>query len=245
MITFSGASLRLPVRTKKRKSAARGIASALTGGVLQGNERSAYVNALTDLTFEIYEGERVALIGHNGAGKSTLLRLVSGIFSPTSGSMNVHTYATPLIDKSFIIDTDLTGYEVCRAHYMRHNARKASYSNYIDDIVDFTELGEFLEAPVSSYSDGMRTRLMFALITSFSHPLLAMDEGIAAGDRFFIEKASTRFEKFLTNTSTLILASHDEQLLHRFTQRGLVLHKGSLVFDGRLDDALEYYHASR
>ena len=97
-----------------------------------------------------------------------------------------------------------------------------------------------MSTPVSSYSDGMKTRLMFALITSFSHPLLAMDEGIAAGDRFFMDRANKRFEEF-SETSTLILASHDEALLRRFTKRGIVFEKGRCIFDGSLSDALEFY----
>ena len=167
--------------------------------------------------------------------------------------MYVKNYATNLIDKSFIIDADLTGYEVCTAHYLKINGTSAffkgandnSYENFLKDIFEFSELGEFMGTPVSSYSDGMKTRLMFALITSFPHKLLAMDEGIAAGDRFFMDKANKIFEDFLASTSTLILASHDEALLKRFTSRGVVFEKGRCVFDGKLKDALNFYHSTK
>ena len=253
LILCNDVSLSLPVRSTRSRYAAKAVASAFTGGVLKGNDRLANVSALSNVTLSIKEGERIALIGHNGAGKSTFLRLISGIFTPTSGSMYVKNFATPLIDKSFIIDADLTGYEVCTAHYLKINGTSAffkgandnSYENFLKDIFEFSELGEFMGTPVSSYSDGMKTRLMFALITSFPHKLLAMDEGIAAGDRFFMDKANKRFEEFLASTSTLILASHDEALLKRFTSRGVVFEKGRCVFDGKLKDALNFYHGTK
>lgn len=251
LILCDNVSLTLPVRNTKPNYAAKAIASAFTGGILKGNSRSASISALSNITLEIKEGERIALIGHNGAGKTTFLRLISGIFAPTEGNLFIKKYATPLIDKSFIIDPDLTGYEVCTAHYLkswgsksflkRKNEGGSHYDLFLKDILDFSELGEFMSTPVSSYSDGMKTRLMFALITSFSHPLLAMDEGIAAGDRFFMDRANKRFEEFLSETSTLILASHDEALLRRFTKRGIVFEKGRCIFDGSLSDALEFY----
>ena len=253
LILCNDVSLSLPVRSTRSRYAAKAVASAFTGGVLKGNDRLAKVSALSNVTLSIKEGERIALIGHNGAGKSTFLRLISGIFTPTSGSMYIKDFATPLIDKSFIIDADLTGYEVCTAHYLKINGTTAlfnrgqnnSYENFLKDIFDFSELGEFMGTPVSSYSDGMKTRLMFALITSFPYKLLAMDEGIAAGDRFFMDKAKKRFEKFLASTSTLILASHDEALLKKFTSRGIVFEKGRCVFDGKLEDALNFYHNTK
>ena len=253
LILCNDVSLSLPVRSTRSRYAAKAMASAFTGGVLKGNDRLANVSALSNVTLSIKEGERIALIGHNGAGKSTFLRLISGIFTPTSGRMYIKNFATPLIDKSFIIDPDLTGYEVCTAHYLKINGTSAffrsskdkSYENFLKDIFEFSELGEFMGTPVSSYSDGMKTRLMFALITSFPHKLLAMDEGIAAGDRFFMDKANKRFEEFLASTSTLILASHDEALLKRFTSRGVVFEKGRSVFDGKLEDALNFYHNTK
>jgi len=239
-------SLSLPVRSTRRASAARAIATTVTGGFLTGNSHGASILALNKLSLTISSGEKVALIGHNGAGKSTFLRLISGIFVPTSGALSMKGYATPLLDKSFIVDQDLSGYEVCKAHYLKdRRLLNISLSEYIYDIENFTELGDFLHAAVSSYSDGMKTRLMFALLTSSRHPLLAMDEGIAAGDRFFLEKAATRFDNFLTTADTLVLASHDEALLKRFTTRGIVMAKGSCIFDGDLNSALDFYHSSQ
>ena len=232
----------LPVKATKPSYAVKAFASAFTGGTLKGNDRSAYVRALSGLNLEIREGERIALIGPNGSGKSTFIRLLSGIFAPTSGSMKIKKYATPLIDKSFFIDLDLTGYDACQAQFLRYSQKGDSFKKFISSIETFTELGDFLSTPISTFSEGMRTRLMFALTTHFVHPLLAMDEGIATGDRFFINKALNRFEEFLKSSSTLILASHDNNLLKRFTKRGIVLKKGKLIFDSDIEDALNFYN---
>ena len=242
LVSFKNVGIDLPVKSNRPSYAVKAFASAFTGGNLKGNDRSAYVRALSKLNLDIKEGERIALIGPNGSGKSTLIRLLSGIFAPTHGTMKIKKYAMPLIDKSFFIDLDLTGYDACKAQFLRHSRKGDSFKEFIINIENFTELGDFLSTPVSTYSEGMRTRLMFALTTSFTHSLLAMDEGIATGDRFFINKALKRFEDFLQSSSTLILASHDNNLLKRFTQRGIVLKKGEVIFDSDIEDSLNFYN---
>lgn len=241
IISCENIQLNLPVKTSRPSYALKDFASSITGGNLKKNKSQTYIQALSNLNLEIKEGERIALIGPNGAGKTTLIRLLSGIFSPSSGKFTCKQYAMPLIDKSFFIDLDLSGYDACKAQFLRYAPKDMLFSDFIRSIEKFSELGDFLSTPISTYSAGMKTRLMFALITSFSHPILAMDEGIATGDRFFIEKAIKRFETFLASSSTLILASHDEKLLKRFTNRGLVLQKGTCIFDGKLEEALEFY----
>ena len=241
LVSCENVGIDLPVKATRPSYAVKAFASAFTGGTLKGNDRSAYVRALSGLNLEIKEGERIALIGPNGSGKSTFIRLLSGIFAPSHGIMKIKKYAMPLIDKSFFIDLDLTGYDACQAQFLRHSRNGESFKEFIRKIENFTELGDFLSTPVSTYSEGMRTRLMFALTTSFIHPLLAMDEGIATGDRFFIKKALHRFEEFLKSSSTLILASHDNNLLRRFTNRGIVLKKGQIIFDSDIEDSLNFY----
>ena len=241
IISCKNIQLNLPVKASRPRYALKDFASSITGGNLKGNKTQTYIQALNKLNLEVKEGERIALIGPNGSGKTTLIRLLSGIFSPTSGSLTLKQYAMPLIDKSFFIDLDLSGYDACKAQYLRYAFKDLKFNDFIKNIEEFSELGDFLSTPISTYSEGMKTRLMFALITSFSHPLLAMDEGIATGDRFFIDKAIKRFDKFLKSSSTLILASHDEKLLRRFTKRGIVLQKGTCIFDGKLSEALKFY----
>lgn len=242
VISCRNVSLDLPVRSTRPSYAIKSIKSAITGGVLKGKNRNTFIRSLNCINLDIREGERIALIGPNGAGKSTFIRLISGIFAPTSGKIKLTNFATPLIDKSFFIDLDLSGYDACKASFLRYSNKGDSFKEFIKNIEEFSELGEFLSTPVSTYSEGMRTRLMFALTTSFVHPLLAMDEGIATGDRFFIKKALSKFEDFLKSSSTLILASHDDQLLKRFTERGIVFKKGMCVFDGKLEKALDFYN---
>ena len=245
IISCKNVALDLPVKASRPTYALKSFASSITGGSFKKDKKQTYIQALKNLTLKISEGERVALIGPNGAGKTSFIRLISGIFYPTSGTLKLKKYAMPLIDKSFFIDLDLSGYDACKAQFLRYAPKDIKFSEFINSIEEFSELGDFLSTPISTYSEGMKTRLIFALITSFSHPLLAMDEGIATGDRFFINKAIKRFDKFLESTSTLILASHDEELLKRFTQRGIVLQKGTCIFDGNLDESLDFYRKMR
>ena len=245
IISCKNVNLDLPVKATRPTYALKTFASSITGGRLKKDKQQTYIQALRNLNLEIREKERIALIGPNGAGKTTFIRLISGIFSPTSGSFYLKRFAMPLIDKSFFIDLDLSGYDACKAQFLRYAPKEFKFSAFIKSIEEFSELGDFLSTPISTYSEGMKTRLIFALITSFSHPLLAMDEGIATGDRFFLDKAIKRFDKFLESSSTLILASHDEKLLKRFTKRGIVLQKGTCIFDGKLNEALDFYSKIR
>ena len=119
------------------------------------------------------------------------------------------------------------------------------FSEYLSEIVEFSELGDFIHLPMKGYSEGMAARLLFALLTSGSHDCLALDEGFGAGDARFFERAKTRLEQFITAAGTLILASHSEDLLRRFCRRGLVFNQGQIIFDGPLVDSLSFYHAHR
>lgn len=218
------------------------LVGGLTGGLLNRNRGGAIaVQALSDLSFTIRRGERVALLGHNGAGKSTLLRLLSDVYAPSRGRIRRHGQVAPLINKSFWVDTDLSGRHAARAHYLLNCNTLAGFDAFLQELVAFTELADFIHLPIRTYSDGMRTRLQFALLTAFRHEALALDEGIGAGDQWFLSRARQRLAQFLGEVGTLILASHSNELLAQFCSRGLVLQHGRVVFDGPLPEAFAYY----
>jgi lipopolysaccharide transport system ATP-binding protein len=219
------------------------VVSGLTGGLLNRAVRGQVsVQALSDLTFTIRKGERVALLGHNGAGKSTLLRLLCNIHAPTRGRIRRHVQVAPLINKSFWVDTDLSGRHAAKAHYLLNCNTLRGFERFLEELTAFTELADFIHLPIRTYSDGMRTRLQFGLLTSFRHEALALDEGIGAGDQWFLARARQRLARFLGEVGTLILASHSSELLEQFCSRGLVLQHGRVIFDGPLADALSTYH---
>lgn len=244
LLTLKDVSLFIPVEGVHSKSLKATLVNGISGGFLRQSSSSAPtgVDVLRSLSLSIRHGERVALIGHNGAGKTSLIRLLCDIYKPTSGTILRNGSIAPLINKSFWVDTDLNGYHAAKAHYLLNCNTLDGFDEYLSDLSSFTELSDFIHLPIRTYSDGMRTRLQFGLLTSFRHQALALDEGIGAGDQWFLSKARSRLSEFLGSIGTLILASHSSELLRNFCDRGLVLCKGQLAFDGPLDAALHFYH---
>ncbi len=242
LVELDHVCLDIPVEGIGSRSLKSALVGGLTGGMLNRNNGGAIaVKALSDLDFTIKKGERVALLGHNGAGKSTLLRLLCDIYAPTRGRIRRYSNVAPLIDKSFWVDTDLSGFHAARAHYLFNCNTTDGFDQFLEELVTFTELADFIHLPIRTYSDGMKTRLQFGLLTAFRHEALALDEGIGAGDQWFLSRAQERLEKFLGEVGTLILASHSIELLNRFCARGLVLEHGRVVFDGPLQEAFVIY----
>jgi lipopolysaccharide transport system ATP-binding protein len=234
--------LRIPVNMREGRTLKKTLLRSVTGGSLRKTSRGAEIEALRGISCTINYGERVALIGHNGAGKSTFLRLISGIYTATSGLFRASCPVFPMIQKSFITGPELSGLQAVKGHYLLMNGHLRGFSQYLQEIVDFSELGDFIHLPMKGYSEGMSARLLFALLTSGSHDCLALDEGLGAGDARFVERAQHRLEQFIKAAGTLVLASHSDKLLRQFCRRGLVFNHGQIVFDGPLDAALSYYH---
>lgn len=198
--------------------------------------------ALDHIDLSIGHGERIGLLGHNGSGKTTLLRLLSGIYSPTSG--HLHRGGPPLapvIDQSLGFSQELTGLQLARYSHKLHRADQQSWNDYLAEVKAFTELGDALATPIKTWSLGMRTRLSFALITFREVDGLALDEGLSAGDQWFQRKARTHLDAFIHNAGTLVLASHSEDLLRRYCSRGIIFERGRLRYDGSLYRALQLY----
>ena len=236
--------LDIPVFTTETRSLKASLFRSVTGGRLSKRRGGALVTALDGITCTIREGERVALIGHNGAGKTSFLRLVSGIYQHSYGYIKRYVSVFPMIHKSFITSPELSGLQAMKAHYLMINGRLSGFETFCEDIVSFSGLGDFIKLPLKTYSQGMAARLLFAVLTSGRHDCLAMDEGFGAGDSRFFDQAQERLHKFLSTSGTLMLASHSEQLLKRFCHRGLVFQEGSIIFDGPLNESLNFYHES-
>ena len=241
-IMIKNISLDIPILGTESRNIKRSIINSVTGGALSKKKGLMTVKALSNLNLVINKGERVALIGHNGSGKSCLLRLISGIYKPSSGSIDIKVDVYPMIQKSFLTSDELTGVDAAKAFYLMSNNSKKDYQEYLDEIIEFSGLGSYIYLPIKTYSEGMSARLLFSILTSFKHDFLVIDEGFGTGDTDFYEKAERRMKSFIEETGTLILASHSEELLTKFCDRGIVLSKGSLVFDGPLSHSLSFYH---
>ncbi len=199
--------------------------------------------ALENLNLTINKGDKIALIGENGSGKSTLLRLVSGIYKESSGCIIRNMSVKCLLDKSFLVSTDLAGVYAARAEYVNYFGSFVGFENFLEEICEFSGLNEFIYKSMSTYSDGMRVRLLFSILTSpfFKYECLALDEGIGMADREFNAKASKRFQSFLGQSNTLLMASHSSDLLKEFCTKGLVLKKGNIVYFGDIVEAIKCY----
>lgn len=245
VIRLKDVGLDIPVYTTETRTLKSSLIRSVTGGKLSRRRGGAVITALHKVSCSVREGERIALIGHNGAGKTTFLRLISGIYRHTSGFFEARVPVYPMLHKSFITSPELSGLQAIKAHYLMVNGNLNGFELFSEDVIGFSGLGDFIHLPVKTYSQGMSTRLLFAVLTACRHECLALDEGLGAGDTSFFEKAQQRLHDFLTTTGTVFLASHSDSLLKNFCQRGIVFEKGKLVFDGPLQSALDYYHKGK
>ena len=246
-IELRDTSLSIPINALENRSFTKRFAKKvinLTGGKLDQSKYGTNVIALNEINLTIMKGERVGLIGHNGSGKSSFLRLISGIYLPTSGEIKVSVDVYPMLQKTFLTSSELSGIDACKAHYIFHNHSLDGFDSFLKEIIDFSGLGPFIALPIKTYSEGMSARLIFSILTSSSHDCLAIDEGFGTGDTDFCDRAEERMKQFMQSAATLFLASHSEELLKQFCNRGIVFSHGSIVFDGPLEAALNYYHTN-
>ena len=197
--------------------------------------------ALRNINFQVNAGEAVGLMGANGQGKSTLLRIIAGVLLPEEGSVTVHGGVAPLIELTGGLKSDLTARDNIGLVAGLHGVSRSELKKRFDSIVEFAEVGDFLDTPVRHFSSGMKVRLGFSIVTSIDEPIILVDEALAVGDAAFKEKCYIRMKDLLNQGKTLFLVSHKERDLKEFCTRGLYLKDGSLAVNGTLNEALNAY----
>jgi ABC-type polysaccharide/polyol phosphate transport system ATPase subunit len=221
---------------------------ARTGGLIrhegQGRQQRTVVRALDDLSFTLKNGDRLGLIGHNGAGKSTLLKVLAGVFTPDSGSIHLEGRVSPLFNSAPGLDPDDDGYENIKTCGMFLGMSPEEINRKLPDIVDFCELGEYLELPVRTYSTGMVARLGFAIATAIEPDILLLDEGLGSGDARFAARAEGRMQALIQRTRILVLATHSNAMIKSMCNRAMLLEKGRLIAIGPIDEVINRYHES-
>ena len=217
------------------------VATTTQGNLARDAADRINVRALDDVTLDIEDGDRVALIGPNGAGKTTLLRVLAGIYSPTRGESYSSGRISALLDVSLGLNPEATGREniMLRGIYMNIHPREMR--SRVAEIVEFTELGPYIDMPARTYSAGMLVRLGFAISTSMPAEILLMDEWLLAGDARFLDKAQRRMEQFVGSSSILVLASHSTDLLRKWCNRGIMLERGRVAASGNVDEVIATY----
>ena len=199
--------------------------------------------ALHGVNFSISPGEAIGVVGRNGQGKSTLLKLVAGVLLPDTGTVAVHGGVAPLIEITGGFVGDLTVRENVHLTAGLHGLSAREIASRFDDIIEFAEIGDFLDTPYKHLSSGMKVRIAFAVVSQLDEPILLVDEVLAVGDKAFKEKCYRRIDELLESGRTLFLVSHNERDLKRFCSRGLYLKKGELVLDAPIEEVLRAYNA--
>ena len=221
-----------PIFTNSSRSMKNIVLGAGTGGrIARDAANSSYVRSLDHLTFEIRAGERIGLMGHNGSGKTTLLRTLCGVYAPTAGRLSVTGRVVSLLDISLGMDPDGTGYENIMTRGIVMGLTPRQIQARIDDIAEFTDLGEYLSMPIRTYSSGMQMRLGFAVSTSVDADVLLMDEWLAVGDSEFQEKAAQRLAALVDRTPILVIATHSAKLVNKTCTRVICLEHGKIKSD--------------
>lgn len=239
-ITTTDACVDFPIFDARSRSLKKTMAG-LVGGRIASGTRVPIIEALRNISLDLGHGSRTALIGHNGAGKSTLLRLLSGIYEPTRGTAEVRGRVAPVFDLGVGMDPEISGLEniVIRGLFlgMTHKQMEAR----VDDIAEFTELGDFLQMPLRTYSTGMRVRLALGVVTSIDPEILLLDEGIGAVDAAFLEKSKRRLKALVERSGLLVFASHSDEFLRELCDTAIWMEQGQIRQQGKLDEVLGSY----
>ncbi|MFZ7307160.1 ABC transporter ATP-binding protein, partial [Avibacterium avium] len=228
-IKLDNVSVRFPIYDAKQRSFKQTMLNAATGGkIIQNTDKLTEIEALKNIDLDIKEGDRVALIGHNGSGKTTLLRVLAGVYAPVEGSTSIKGKITSLLDSMLGMDGEATGIENIKLRGLFLGLRPKQTEKLIDEIVDFSELGDFINMPVRTYSSGMVLRLAFAISTSTQPEILLMDEWMSVGDEQFRNKAEKRLEQFVDKAGILVMATHDHGLAERVCSKHIYLEHGMI-----------------
>jgi lipopolysaccharide transport system ATP-binding protein len=232
-IDFNNVSVDFPIYNANGRSLKKFLIQVATGGQLGADLTGrVVVRALEELTFTLKDGDRVGLIGHNGAGKSTLLRLLSGVYTPSSGDSSITGEIGSLIDISLGIDSEATGRENIFLRGSLLGIKRSDICKQLNDIIEFSELGGFIDMPLRTYSTGMHLRLAFAVSTIVRPEILLMDEWLSVGDEGFRHKAEARISNLVQSTNILVIASHSKELVMNICNRAIWLEHGKIRMDG-------------
>lgn len=230
-----------PIFDAKTRSMKQTVLGAAGGAIGRNAQNTVMVEALRDVNLHLQEGDRVGLVGHNGAGKSTLLRLLSGIYEPTRGSAVVKGRVAPVFDLGVGMDPEISGYENIVIRGLFLGQTRKSIKRKMDEIAEFSELGDYLAMPLRTYSTGMRIRLALGVVTSIDPEILLLDEGIGAVDAAFMAKARSRLEKMVQRSGILVFASHSNEFLAQLCDSALWIDHGRIKQAGAVDEVVDAY----
>lgn len=197
--------------------------------------------ALKDISLTIRKGDRVGILGFNGAGKSTLLKVIAGVFKPTEGTIEKHGKIAPLLELGAGFEKQYTGKENIYLYGAMLGYSKQFIDEKYDEIVEFSELGEFIDVPVQNYSSGMKSRLGFSIATVVSPKILILDEVLSVGDAKFRKKSEKKVMSMFDSGVTVLFVSHSLDQVKRICDKAMILDHGRLVAFGGIDEIAPMY----
>jgi len=205
--------------------------------------RKNYATILDGIHLSLYSGDRIGLIGHNGAGKSSLLRVLAQVYPLTRGQLKINGSVKGLFHISLGMNQEGNGIENIYLRGMQMGLTMDHIRELVPEVIAFSELEDHIHKPIATYSTGMMLRLAFAISTMIQPDILLLDEWIGAGDTVFKDKAEKRMNDIVTHSNGLVIATHNDNLMKRVCNKGLVMFKGRAVFSGDIDDCLKFYHS--
>jgi len=235
-------TIEFPIYNARGRSLTGELFRRTVGGIIKSDKaHNVSIVALREISLELADGDRLGLIGHNGAGKSTLLRVLAGIYEPLAGRAHIQGTVASLTDLTMGMNMEATGYENIVSRGVFLGLQVKEIRAMIPEIEAFTELGEFLELPLRTYSSGMLLRLAFAVTTAIVPEILIMDELIGAGDAAFVSKATARLNQMIGNSRILVIASHSTETIRRFCNKAALMETGRIISLGPVDEVLATY----
>lgn len=244
-IRLEHATLDIPIYDVQGRSLKKRLAALKNRGEAANRQSDTIIHrAINDLTLSIGPGDRIGLVGHNGAGKSTLLRIMAGIYPPTAGIVETEGKSVPLLDISLGMDENSTGRQNLRLRGLLLGMSDEEINEKQDEITAFSELGDFMDLPIRTYSTGMKVRLGFAISTAVDAQILLLDEVMGVGDASFREKANRRLAELHERSEIVVLALHDNFTIRKTCDKALWMDKGCAKMFGPVEDVLEAYEHS-
>lgn len=205
------------------------------------DKKKGKFKAINGLNLTINEGDRLGVIGKNGAGKSTFLKIIAQILKPTEGRVFVKSTVQPLIEISAGFNPEFSGRENIYLNGYMMGFTKKQIQQKESEIIEFADIGEYIDVPIKYYSSGMSVRLAFAIATSIEPEILVVDEMLSAGDASFIHKAQDRMQHLIGRAKALVVVSHDLQLIKSLCKTAIVLESGRIVYHGDAHSAVDHY----
>jgi|688.fasta_scaffold662505_1 lipopolysaccharide transport system ATP-binding protein len=214
------------------------------GGEIIQDKNTYHVHALKNLNVTFSKGDKIGLIGHNGAGKSTFLALLSNIYPPTSGKLIIEGKVQSLFNPSAGLELEESGLRNITRLGLLLDLNLNQLNQNIGKIIKVSGLGDYINLPVRTYSEGMKLRLCFATITSWKSDILLIDEFLSVGDEYFYKYSQEKLDEIMINSPIVFFASHNLNFIKNFTNRVIILNAGEIIFDGKTEEGLNFYKGS-